>query len=39
MGEERHLRILPPPPGASGYFPYQQGWLGADGAHSGRFLL
>ena len=24
----------PPPPSSSGYFPYQQGWLGADGAYS-----
>lgn len=24
----------PPPPGSSSYFPYQQGWLGADGAYS-----
>lgn len=24
----------PPPPASSGYFPYQQGWLGADGAYS-----
>jgi hypothetical protein len=23
-----------PPPNSSGYFPYQQGWLGADGAYS-----
>lgn len=25
---------IPPPPSDSGYFPYVQGWLGANGAYS-----
>jgi hypothetical protein len=25
---------IPPPSGSASYFPYQQGWLGADGAYS-----
>jgi hypothetical protein len=33
-GSSGSTKTPPPPPLTSGYFPYQQGWLGADGAYS-----